>query len=53
MGYETANVHLGGKRARAIQADLKKRGAGWLPKAAEDMLNAVSLDWDEWRKSHP
>ena len=28
MGFETANVHLGSKKARAIQADLKKRGDG-------------------------
>jgi len=53
MGFETANVHLGSKNARAIQADLKKRGAAWLPKAAEGMLRAVSQDWDEWRKSRP
>lgn len=53
MGFETANVHLGSKKARAIQSDLKKRGAGWLPKAAEDMLQAVSQDWNEWRRSHP
>jgi hypothetical protein len=24
-----------------------------LPKAADNMLKAVSRDWDEWRKSHP
>jgi hypothetical protein len=53
MGFETANVHLGSRKARAIQADLKKRGAGWLPKAAEGMLKAVRQDWDEWRKLHP
>jgi hypothetical protein len=53
MGFETANVHLGSKKARAILADLKKRGAGWLPKAAEQMLKAVSQDWNERRKSHP
>ncbi|MGA3043589.1 MAG: DUF2252 family protein [Bryobacteraceae bacterium] len=53
MGFETANVHLGSKKARAIRADLKKRSAGWLPKAAEAMLKAVTRDWDEWRKSHP
>ena len=27
MGFETGNVHLGSKNARAILADLKKRGA--------------------------
>jgi hypothetical protein len=46
-------VHLGSKKARAIQADLKKRGAGWLAKAADEMLKAVSRDWNDWRKSHP
>ena len=53
MGFETANVHLGSRNARAIQADLKKRGNGWLVKAAEDMLTAVRRDWEDWRKSHP
>lgn len=53
MGFETANVHLGCRKARAIQADLKKRGAGWLPEAADAMLKAVRRDWDDWRKSHP
>jgi hypothetical protein len=53
MGFETANVHVGSKKARAIQADLKKRGAGWLASAAQAMLKAVNQDWDEWRKSHP
>ncbi len=53
MGFETANVHLGSKKARAILADLKKRGDTWLPKAAEEMVAAVSKDWDEWRKAHP
>jgi hypothetical protein len=53
MGFETANVHLGSKKSRAIQADLKKRGADWLAKAAAEMLKALREDWDEWRKSHP
>src|SRR5580700_3020755 len=35
MGFETANVHLGSKKARAIQGDLAKRASGWLAKAAE------------------
>ncbi len=53
MGFETANVHLGSNKARAIQADLAKRGVDWLPKAAEDMLKAVRQDWDDWRATHP
>ncbi len=53
MGFETANVHLGSKKARAIQADLKKRGPGWLAAAAQQMLKAVAQDWNEWRKTNP
>jgi hypothetical protein len=53
MGFETANVHLGSRKARAIQADLKKRGEAWLATAAEEMVKAVTKDWDEWRETHP
>jgi len=53
MGFETANVHLGSKKARAIQADLKKRGDAWLATAAQEMVKALSKDWDEWRETHP
>jgi hypothetical protein len=53
MGFETANVHLGSKKTRAIQGDLAKRPAGWLPKAAEQMLKAVTKDWEDWRESVP
>ena len=49
MGFETANVHLGSKKARAIQGDLAKRAPGWLSLAAEEMLKAVRQDWDDWR----
>ncbi|HLY17049.1 MAG TPA: DUF2252 family protein [Bryobacteraceae bacterium] len=53
MGFETANVHLGSKKSRAILADLKRRPEGWLAQAAEAMVKAVTKDWQEWRKSHP
>ena len=53
MGFETANVHIGSGKTPAIQADLKKRGVDWLPKAADDMLQVVREDWEEWRASHP
>jgi len=53
MGFETGNVHLGSKKARAILADLKKRGNEWLPKAADGMLEQVARDWEEWREAHP
>jgi len=53
MGYETANVHLGSRKARSVLADLKKRPEGWLVKAAEEMVNAVTRDWHDWRTTHP
>ena len=51
VGFETANVHLGSAKVRAIQADLKKRGGGWLLRAAEVMVKAVTGDWEEWRRA--
>jgi hypothetical protein len=50
MGYETANIHLGTAEARDIQKDLKKRPAGWLYNAARQMVDAVTADWERWRK---
>jgi hypothetical protein len=51
MGAETANVHLGTKRAKALLKDLQKRGDGWLHHAAHQMADAVVEDWEEWRKA--
>ncbi|MBZ5604437.1 MAG: DUF2252 domain-containing protein [Acidobacteriia bacterium] len=51
MGWETANVHLGSRAARFIEADLKKRPAGWLHKAAQAMAESVEDDWNAWRKA--
>ena len=51
MGWETANIHLGTKKAAAaILKDLKKRPAGWLGRAATDMEKAMLADWKEWRE---
>jgi len=50
MGFETANVHLGSGKTRAIQNDLKKRPHGWLHHAAKQMADAVTSDWEDWRK---
>jgi len=51
MGWETANVHLGTTGARArVMADIKKREAGWLLKAARRMAKAVASDWKDWRQ---
>ena len=50
MGFETANVHLGTRRAaKAILADLKKRPAHWLHDASAAMVKATIRDWRDWR----
>jgi Uncharacterized protein conserved in bacteria (DUF2252) len=48
MGAETANVHLGGGRARAadVLADLARRRRGWLTDAADAMADATRRDHD-------
>ncbi len=51
MGWETANVHFGTRRAiPAIKRDLAKRRGNWLHKAAKAMLRATERDWREWRE---
>lgn len=50
MGRETANVHLGSKRAAtAVLRDLTNRPAGWLHAAARAMVKATSKDWEAWK----
>jgi hypothetical protein len=51
MGFETANVHQGSKRAlKAVRRDLSNRPPNWLHDAAKQMTKAVMEDWEEWRK---
>ena len=45
MGWETANVHLGSIKARALEADLRKRPANWLLQAAQAMEKSVLADF--------
>jgi Uncharacterized protein conserved in bacteria (DUF2252) len=47
MGWETANLHLGTRRA-AILRDLKARPRRWLDEAALKMADAVRRDWRQW-----
>jgi uncharacterized protein (DUF2252 family) len=50
MGYETGNIHLGTPQAiKRVQKHLKQQKAGWLLKAASDMVKAVKKDWQAWR----
>ena len=50
MGWETANIHLGSVKSKALLADLKKRKPKWLGKSAGAMVKATQADWKEWRK---
>jgi len=47
MGWETANLHLGGGRAD-IRRDLRNRRRRWLETAALAMADAVEADWRAW-----
>jgi hypothetical protein len=52
MGWETANIHLGTANARKqIGRHLDRLPSNWLFAAAKDMENAVTSDWQTWRKS--
>jgi Uncharacterized protein conserved in bacteria (DUF2252) len=49
MGRETANVHLGSRRAvEKVKRDLSKQPQGWLHEAAKKMVQATTRDWHEW-----
>jgi Uncharacterized protein conserved in bacteria (DUF2252) len=52
MGWETANLHLGTRRA-PVARDVAQRGSQWLERAARDMAEAVIQDWKEWRRTSP
>ena len=49
MGWETANMHLGTCEAKALLADLKARGPGWLHENAKIMVESIHKDWKAWR----
>ena len=51
MGYETANIHLGTAKARALAKDLQSRTRGWLYRAARKMEKAVLADFEEYSAS--
>jgi stress response protein SCP2 len=48
MGWETANIHLGGGSAAAILRDLRRKPGHWLFKAASQMQDQVLEDWREF-----
>ncbi len=50
MGFETANIHLGTpEQVGAVQADLKRRGKGWLLEGASQILEDTLEDWRVWK----
>ena len=50
MGFETANVHLGTRKAaKFILKDLRKRPHLWLHRASTAMVQAITEDWERWR----
>jgi hypothetical protein len=52
MGQETANLHLGSKKAMPeVRRDLKRRRPNWLHLAAGRMVEATTEDWEEWKKA--
>jgi len=54
MGWETANIHLGSRKAlSAVKRDLGRRKGRWLHKAAKSMLEVTLDDWDFWRGHAP
>ena len=53
MGWETANVHIGSRKTKAILRDLSKRPKHWLHNAATRMVKATTSDWKTWSKPEP
>lgn len=54
MGSETANVHLGTKRAaKNILADLRRREPDWLHAAAKKMTKIMRNEWKEYKDPRP
>ena len=50
MGFETANIHLGTpEQVGAVQADLSRRGKGWLLEGAVHFLEETLEDWRAWK----
>jgi hypothetical protein len=52
MGWETANLHLGTRRAQ-VARDVAHRRGRWLERSAIAMAEAVIQDWKDWRRSFP
>jgi hypothetical protein len=49
MGYEVANIHLGSAAAATISSDLGTQPENWLHDSAHAMLDAIKVDWKNWK----
>ncbi len=49
MGFETANVHLGGGNRKRLRVALRKLKPSALAAAIRDLERAVARDWKRWR----
>jgi Uncharacterized protein conserved in bacteria (DUF2252) len=49
MGWETANIHLGSRKASVLAKDLKGRPREWLLKAAHKMEKALQDDFAAYK----
>jgi len=50
MGFEAATIHATGAAAAArVRRDLRGRGARWLERAAETMVESTIQDWEDWK----
>lgn len=53
MGWETANIHLGSAAVKHMRRHASGLKGAWLDSAAKQMLNAVTQDWQDWKKAMP
>ncbi len=50
MGWESANIHLGGASAAKLGACLKRKPGDWLHRAGKAMRDQTISDWNLWRQ---
>jgi Uncharacterized protein conserved in bacteria (DUF2252) len=50
MGFEAASIHSSSDAARGVRRDLASRGARWLERPVETMVESTIEDWKDWRR---
>jgi hypothetical protein len=51
MGLGNRHIHLGSPSRKQIRQHLDRLKPNWLTLGARHMANAVTQDWQEWKKS--